>query len=280
MKSRSDPPSLRHAFVLVAYGESPYLRECAESLRNQRGGGAASSGENGGFALILATSTPSETLEDTAKEYGMTYRVNPERGGGIAADWNFALECAGDAEYVTLAHQDDLYFPAYREAVLSAAASAPDALLLFTDYAELRNGGFVKWNTLLAIKRLLLAPYFLRRVWRSGFLRRRFLSLGSTICCPAVTLRRAALPDFRFDRDYKVDLDWDAWVRLTERPGAFVFVRRVLMAHRIHGGSETTNCIADNRRSREDMMMFQRLWPGWIAKIIAGFYRKSESCNS
>lgn len=52
------------------------------------------------------------------------------------------------------------------------------------------------------------------------------------------------------------------------------------MMHRIHAGSETTNAIQDNRRTREDLDMFYRFWPKPMAKIIGKFYARSENSNN
>ena len=65
-----------HTFAVCAYKQSPYLRECLESLRKQT---VRSS-------IVLATSTPSAFLQELADEYAAEYRVNPDAGKGIAAD--------------------------------------------------------------------------------------------------------------------------------------------------------------------------------------------------
>ena len=63
--------------VLCAYGENPFTGEALESLKRQ----------SVPVQLVVATSTPSARLEELANRYGAEYRVNPERGGGIGADW-------------------------------------------------------------------------------------------------------------------------------------------------------------------------------------------------
>lgn len=88
---------MEHTFVICAYKESPYLLECVASLKQQ------SVTSN----IILATSTPSRTLEALCEEEAIAYVVR-EGTSGIAPDWNFALSCA-DTPYVTIAHQDDVY---------------------------------------------------------------------------------------------------------------------------------------------------------------------------
>ncbi len=262
-----------HTFVLIAYKDSPYLKECAASLSRQTGEGES--------RVIVATSTPSEFIRQTAAEYGWDYRVNPVCGGGIAADWNFALSCA-ESKYVTLAHQDDIYLPHYREEVMKTAERFPGAVIIFSDYAELREGRLVKNNKLLFIKRILLLPYLVKNYWKSTFWRRRFLSLGCNICCPAVTfnMEKVRAAGFEFDPAFRVDLDWDAWYRLSGVEGGFAMSGKILMAHRIHAESETTACIAERVREKEDGIIFRRLWPEFLAGMICRIYQSSTGSNS
>ena len=58
---------MTHCFAVCAYKDSPYLRECMESLRLQEHPSP----------LLLCTATPSPYLENMAREYGATYCVNP-----------------------------------------------------------------------------------------------------------------------------------------------------------------------------------------------------------
>ena len=44
-----------------------------------------------------------------------------------------------DTELVTIAHQDDVYLPEYAEHISKAVKGVKKPLIIFTDYAELRN---------------------------------------------------------------------------------------------------------------------------------------------
>src|SRR5258706_16305485 len=70
-----------HAFVVPAYGNSPFLGACLRSLR----------GQSAPSPVVVATSTPSEALSAVAAAFDAPVLVNPRREG-IAADWNFAFE--------------------------------------------------------------------------------------------------------------------------------------------------------------------------------------------
>ena len=182
-----------------------------------------------------------------------------------------------DTELVTIAHQDDIYYPAYSESILKSYAD--DALIIFTDYAEIRNGKTVLANVNLRIKRILLFPLRISALQRSPFIRRRSLSLGNPICCPAVTYVRKNLPQPFFTEHFRSNVDWDAWERISKNKGRFVYIPKVLTGHRIHSGSETSATIEGSVRSGEDMEIFGRFWPPFVAGLINRFYVNSEKSN-
>ena len=55
-----------HTFAVCAYKESPYLKECLESLVNQ----------TVKTNIIIATSTPNEYIDKLAEKYGIKVYVN------------------------------------------------------------------------------------------------------------------------------------------------------------------------------------------------------------
>lgn len=263
------PGAIDHAFVVPAYGVSPYLGQCLESIAAQTLQGSQ---------VLITTSTPSEALGAIAKRRGIPVRVN-ERRGGIGSDWNSALT-ASDARYVTLAHQDDAYRPEYLECILGAVRSVGDAVMGFCDFDEVTAAGPRPMHFNLRLKRFLCDRAFAGRVVIRGEReKRRLLSWGNPIGCHSVVLDRKALPDFRFLEELSSNLDWDAWLRLAQSPGAFVRVAEPLAIRRIHRASETSALIADRRRIVEDRAMFARLWPRPLDALIAFVYRASYRAN-
>lgn len=254
-----------HCFALCAYKESPYLEDCISSLLAQELPSK----------IVIATSTPNEYIERAAQKYGLPLFINPE-SGGIAADWNFAYASA-DTEYVTIAHQDDVYFKEYTKAAAESARA--DALILFTDYAELAGDTVIHNSRLLSVKRRMNAPLRRHGFQKSRFVRNRILSLGSPICCPSVLYHKSILGDFSFDPAYKCDLDWDAWSRIARQKGAFVYIPTPLMGHRIHEESETTHLLATGERFAEDLSMFRRYWPLPLAHLVMRLYSQSAKSN-
>lgn len=259
---------LKHLFVICAYKESAYLESCVESLINQ----TAKTG------IIMVTSTDNAYIKMMAEKYNIELFVNDD--GGIGKDWNFALDTARrhGADYATIAHQDDIYLEDYAKKLLEKLTLNSESLIAFSDYAELRNGEIVGQNRNLKIKKLMLEP--IKVFKKNRFVRRRILSFGNPICCPAVTYNLRNLPSFAFNSEWKVSLDWLAWEEISKKKGRFEYIPKILMYHRIHEESETSKMIEENLRSKEDMAMFQKFWPELMVKILSKMYSKSEKENT
>ncbi|MBR2874078.1 MAG: glycosyltransferase [Lentisphaeria bacterium] len=250
--------------AVCAYGKSAYLEEAVRSACSL----------TVAVRVLIATSTPSDFIENIARKYAVECFVNPVRGGGIAADWEFAVSCA-KTEFVTIAHQDDIYFPEYAASVLESFRKNPDSLIVFTDYCDLIGEKFSGDRGYLWIKRILLWPFYLKSTWRMRSIKKLPLSFGNAVCCPSVSYNLRNLGELRFDRSYSVNLDWAKWVELARRPGSFSYRRKRLMAHRIDETTETSAAIQDNRRYNEDLRIFSGIWGAGIAKVLMKFYSKS-----
>lgn len=256
-----------HSFAICAYKESKYLEECILSLKQQ----------TMRSEIIMATSTPNEYISGLAKKYSIPLYVN-EGEGGITQDWNFALSKVS-TKYATIAHQDDIYESEYAENVVSEMEKMKRPLIAFTDYYETRNGHKVYDTTMLKIKRIMLAPLKIKAFRNSKFVRRRSLALGDAICCPSVCMCLDNIERPIFHNKYRSCEDWEAWEKISRFKGAFVYIPKPLMSHRIHEESATTAIIHDNARVQENYEMYCKFWPGFIAKLINRVYTKSEKSN-
>lgn len=260
-----------HTFAILAYKESPHLQECIDSLKSQL---VPSS-------IILCTSTPSAFLDEMAQRNGLGLFVNPEKKG-IVSDWNFALKKA-DSQYVTLAHQDDIYFPEYSQEILAAAEKHENALIIFSGYNEIvcrKDEICVRERSLnFFVKKMLASIAFCgRKSLSSG--KKLLLALGNPIGCPTVTFNKENIGGFRFDQNFSINMDWKAWYDLAQKKGSFVWVKKTLVSHRIYAGSETSQGLADNRRQEEDKKIFEMFWPPLFSKILASIYSLSYRNNS
>jgi len=263
----------KHSFVVLAYKESPFLEDCLQSLFAQ----------SVKSEIILATSTPNAFLKKIAKKYNLKIKINTGEKG-LAPDWNFALKQA-QTEYVTLAHQDDIYLPSYTQEMLTDLEKYPNFLLKFCDYQEIYHGlketKVRTWTLNLLIKRLLIffSFFFSSAISELGA-KKRFLGLGSPIPCPSVLYHRSKLGNFTFSSDYRINVDWIAWIDLANRQGEFLKSGQILMQHRIHADSETTRGLQDHIRQDEDLICFKKLWPKFLVKFFYSLYSFSYKTNS
>ena len=163
-----------HTFVICAYKESEYLEECIKSLMNQ------TIKSN----IIISTSTPNDYINQLADKYNIQVFINNGKKG-IGEDWNFGVSQT-KTDYVTIAHQDDIYNKNYLEEIVNKLNSKKDFSIAFTDYREIKNDEIIKLTKNLKIKKLLL--FSLRFFRKSKFFRKKSLSFGASICCPSVTL--------------------------------------------------------------------------------------------
>ena len=254
-----------HTFAVAAYKESKYLEECINSLLKQ----TVKSN------IIITTSTPNEFIDNIAQKYNLKVIVNTGKSG-IGPDWNFAVEQA-NTQFVTVAHQDDLYDCHYTEEMQKAILKNNDAIMLCTNHKEIRNGKIAKKNLNLKIKSIMMIPIIINK--RSKFTRKLMCSFGNPVSTPSVCVNTAVLGKRPYREDMKSNIDWGSWLDWIEKKGSFIYIRKVLTFHRVHQDSETSKCIGENNRTKEDYEMFCRIWPKWFAKFLMIFYKNAEKRN-
>ncbi len=259
--------AIDHTFVIPAYKDSKYLEDCVRSLKQQTLAGS----------IVITTSTPSDFIVEIARKYNIAIITN-DKGGSIAADWNFALSAA-KTKLVTLVHQDDFYNTDFLETIINQWNQEKKILISFTDYEEIVNGVVRKGSLNLKVKKMLLFPFVLKSKIHSKFIKILPLLFGNPICCPTVTYNKVELTDFIFSSDYENNLDWNAWIELSRREGAFLFINRKLMKHRIHRDSETSSQLKTNNRALEEQKMFEIIWGKRVGKFIARLYMRSHKDN-
>ena len=268
-----------HAFVICAFGKSPYLENCIRSLLRQ----------TAPSEIYIATSTPSEHIRRLARKYGLPLWVR-QGESGIREDWLFAWREGGKRKrLITIAHQDDCYCRDYAKTVLAMYERYPDMTLFCSDYVTLKtresrmaDGTYYPVQTRICagdlvrlVKKLLRLPLRFRFYANRTWVKKSALIFGNSICCPSCTYNYSLIGDHMFDSGYSFALDWENLLSLAERPGRFVCVEEPLIAYRVHSGAATKKCIEDHRREADDASMFRRLWPDWMASVLMRFYKQS-----
>lgn len=253
-----------HTFVICAYKEEKNLVKCVESLVNQ-----TSNSE-----VIISTSTPNDFIKKVAKDYKVKLAINKKRSNHIK-DFYFAFEQA-KTKYVSLCHQDDIYFPNFGTETIEKMEKHKDSLIAFTDYCEIRNDKIIKNNILLNIKRIM--NFTLLFFKKSRFVRKIILSFGNSICCPTVTYNKNKI-SYPLIENFGSNADWATYITFSKMKGRFIYINKVLVGHRIHRKSTTSKTINDNSMREQNYKIFCLLWPKWIAKLIAKVYCLAEKSN-
>lgn len=280
---------MMHTFAICAYQESPYLERAIQSVLNQ----AVST------KVILCTSTPNEYIEKLAEKYHIPVYVR-EGKSDIQDDWNFAYQMA-DTEYVTIAHQDDIYRENYTKELLDAFQKYPDTILAMTDYKIINQEDAVRGDVSLLIKQILKLPLRIPFLANKRWVKLRVQSLGNAICCPSVCYHKSLIQKQRteevfaktdsahreaykkekgadaplFQSNMKYALDWDGFYALAHLKGRFTYVAKELFYYRMHDGTTTQKCLKNNQKSEEEIQMFRKFWPKWVVRMIMKAYKLS-----
>ena len=109
----------------------------------------------------------------------------------------------------------------------------------------------------------------------SRTVKKAILSLGNSICCPAVTYNKEKLGKSVFSSEMKFNIDWDTFLKLAETDGAFAYADIPLTFYRVHDGATSKEFIENHLREKEDTEMFEKFWPKTVTKIIMRFYKKA-----
>lgn len=258
-----------HSFAVLAYKEVPYLKKTLESVLAQ----------NISSDVYISTSTPTEEIKKIAAEYNVRLYINTGKSD-MMSNWEFALSCA-NTPLVTLTHQDDIYHKDYSETMVSLLNSVPNSLIAFSNYVEIDGtGASRKTNKTLFVKRLMLWPFIFKKTIENRIIKKIILRFGNPICAPSVTYNLKNLGSTHlFDESYAISLDWDAWLRMAENKGVFCYAKKPLISRRIHEASGTTEGIIDGQRYEEDLRIYKRMWPKWIAILLTKRYTACYKTN-
>lgn len=264
MKQYNNYTEKDFTFVVCTYKECAYLEEAICSLMNQ----------TVKANVIISTSTPNEYVQGIADKYGIEVKVNPD--GGQIKDYNFAMSLP-DTELVMLMHQDEVLVDTFVERVLFELNHVKKPIIAFTNYIEMHNDIVDKKPSLMVrIKRMMLLPLYVRIFSGTWLGKRGIQLLGDPITHPTVVCVKREMPEEIFREAYKASMDWDLWERLSKQKGSFVYVKDVLLYHRMNDENQTVNLLnTTNARCEDEYEIFCRFWPKPIAKLIMKFYSKA-----
>ena len=224
--------------VLPTYGPVPYLAEALASAFAQT---------YGDWRLTLVDNSP-ETggARSALAPYEADPRVRYLATGGLnqADNWTAAFR-SGDAPYVAMLHDDDLWDPGFLARRVEGLERHRECALAFSAYREIDERGKLLALHAPRVRAGVLQP--------AEFVPREFVR--NAIPVTSVLYRRSAFEAAggRFDPDAGY-IDYELWMRIAVR-------HPVLSLHtqdcsiRSHGGSVTT-AFASSRRNGELWLRF------------------------
>lgn len=251
---------MNHAFIICAYKESEYLEQCIRSLKRQ----------TYKSTIAICTSTPNEFISNLANKYKVKLFVR-EGASDIQDDWNYGANLL-DVDWVTVAHQDDIYNKHYAEYIIKAIEKNSDSVIAFSDYRPIHNNTITN-DINCKLRRLFRLPLKSKALSNIYFFKKYCLSLGNSICCSSVTYNRRIINGDIFTSSLKFSLDWDTYVKLSKLKGHFLYIDKPLTYFRIHGNATTAFFIKNNLREAEDLYMFRQFWPEFICQILIKLYK-------
>lgn len=252
--------------VICAYKECEYLEESIKAIK----------GQTVVPNILLSTSTPNAYIEEITKRHNIPVVVNPN--GGQVKDYNFALSQI-KTPIGMLAHQDDILNEKFVEKNLYAINHSKDPIIAFSDYREIHNDVIVtKPSPMIIIKNILLLPLRMNWVKNMGWGKRLCQRFGDPITHPSVVCIMDKIPSPCFEEQYHACMDWDLWERLSHEKGSFVYVKDILLYHRMTEENQTVKLFqsGEDYRYKEELEIFCRFWPGIIARFIMRFYKLAE----
>lgn len=255
----------KHCFAVAAYGESKYLPYLLNSLKAQ----------SVDSKVIICTSTPNKFITACSAKFGYPVYVRNGRHG-LKDDWNFAYEEGSKlAPLVTIAHQDDLYFPDYTKALLHAYKRFPDMSVFCCHYDTIDGEGNTIDGSSERVKQLLRLRLRNHEKSDRTDVKMSALKYGNGIGCPTCTYNVNYCPVPLFRNDYKFVIDWATLIRLAGESGRFICLEKSLMAYRVHEGAETMKNIENNNREKEEAEIFGQMHSEPVKRLLMHFYKKA-----
>ena len=250
-----------HTFAILAFGNSPYLEECIQSIIRQ----------SLLDQVIICTSTPTQLIQALSDKYQIRLCVN-QNSNGISDDWNYALE-KSKTQFVTLAHQDDIYCRDY----LSKCSTyfVEKFSILFPNYYDLDEINRSSVGLPNRVKSVLLWPFLVSKKINNTFLKSMVIRFGNPIGCPGVIYNLDLIENLKFSSRFEYNLDWFAWYQLLKCDSGFYHISDRLYSHRHHLQSVTAVSLKRGKKQTEDFEMFRLFWGNKISTIIHSAYRIS-----
>jgi glycosyltransferase involved in cell wall biosynthesis len=238
----------RVTVAIPAYNGARFLPETLQSLRAQ------SLPE---FKLVVLDDASTDGSAALAESLGVHVERNAQRLG-LAANWNHALALC-TTEYLVIAHQDDLYEPAFLATMLETIEAHPRAIAAHCKASTIDEHGHVTAHPASVYKDRFW-PRDTRVIEREPAEELRILRQGNYVIAPSAMLRMELVRHRGpFDARFAFVTDWEYWLRAVAAGHTLVGISERLVRFRRHEDTATRASERSLQRYEEELELLSEL---------------------
>lgn len=234
---------------IPAYGPSPYLSECIESVL-----------ANGSFiskcTVIDDCSPTSEILETIEKYSDRVFYVRNQVNLGLAATFQRSFELS-ESMFTVVMGSDDRMLPEYGHVMRQVIEKFPESCLIHPGVMVINEFGIESTSSVDHIKRVIAPNVSVTSQMES---KKIFSSLliGDWMYFPSISWNTKVMKSFPLDSRLRTAVDLDLLVRLCRNDELFVVLPNVIFQYRRHSESVSSQLLLDGSRIAEELEIHLR----------------------
>jgi glycosyltransferase involved in cell wall biosynthesis len=267
-----------HLFI-PAYGDSPYLKECLESVYHNV--------DPSIVCTVLDDCSPNDKVRRITESFGDRFEyIRNERNLGLALNFQRAVDLSTGSLTVIIG-SDDLMLPGFVEHTLKYATVFPDACLIQPGVTVVNKDGLDTNPVVDLVKRWISPGKSEAKCIRSRKILRRLL-VGDFFYFPSIAWRTSVIRNFPFDDSLSTAMDLDLLIRLASEEQSFVIGGPSVFKYRRHADSvsmmlgQTTDRAIEEisvQRSHSLDMLRRREWLSYMLARASLTIRLSAVIN-
>jgi glycosyltransferase involved in cell wall biosynthesis len=238
-----------HIFV-PAYGESPYLEECLDSINR-----------NTDYLVsctVLDDGSPTGNIRNTVEKFGGRFEyIRNDSNIGLAQNFQKAFDLSTSL-YTVIMGSDDVIGPGYIEQLTEASEKFPSASLFQPRVTVINESSQVFKSFPDLVKNLINPGNHHLKVYDGRRILRRIL-VGDFFYFPAIAWKTEILQNYRLKPQLKTAVDLDVIARLAIADNTFVLGGQNAFKYRRHSQSVSMELGKGFERSMEEIEVHRQI---------------------
>jgi glycosyltransferase involved in cell wall biosynthesis len=238
-----------HIFV-PAYGESPYLEECLESIKTHT--------DETVLCTVLDDCSPNANIRSSVEKFGNRFSyVRNDRNLGLARNFQKAFDLS-ESTYTLIVGSDDVLLPGYVDQLKEAAQKFPTACL-FQPQVSVIDENSQTFNAFPDLIKKFINPgkRNLKEYEASVILRR--LLIGDFFYFPSIAWKAEVVRSYQLNPHLKTAVDLDLIARLAMENHTFVIGGQTVFSYRRHSKSVSMELGMSYERSKEEIEVHRQI---------------------